>query len=74
MPEHYKIKIKGHLDPRGSEGFAGWKLTPLEGDGTLLSGLMPDQVALHGLREHVRDLNLILISVALGLPSTQSFD
>ena len=74
MPEYYEIKVKGHLDQRWSEGFAGLKLTHLEGDGTLLSGTLPDQAALHGLLERIRDLNLTLISVTSGSPSTQHSD
>lgn len=63
MPEYYEIKIKGHLDPCWSDWFAGLTLTHLEGDATLLSGPLPDQSALHGLFERIRDLNLTLISV-----------
>jgi hypothetical protein len=74
MPEYYEIKIKGHLDERWSDWFANLKLTYLEGDETLLSGLLPDQGALHGLLERVRDLNLTLISVTCGGPSTQDSD
>ena len=74
MPEYYEIKIKGHLDPHWSDRFAGLHLTHLEGDGTLLSGLLPDQAALHGLLELVRDLNLTLISVTCGGPPTQDSD
>ena len=29
MPEYYEIKVKGHLDQRWSEGFAGLNLTSL---------------------------------------------
>ena len=70
MPEHYEIKIRGHLDPRWSDWFADLKLTHLEGDETLLSGSLHDQAALHGLLERIRDLNLTLISVTRGGPST----
>ncbi len=63
MPEYYEIKIKGYLDQGWSEWFAGLKLTHLEGNVTLFSGSLPDQAALHGLLERVRDLNLTLVSV-----------
>ena len=74
MPEYYEINIKGHLDERWSDWFAGLKLTYLEGDVTLLSGLLPDQGALHGLLERVRDLNLTLLSVTCGPPCTPEVD
>ncbi len=70
MPEYFEVKIKGRLDPRWSEWFAGLELAHLEGDVTLLSGPLPDQAALHGLLERIRDLNLTLISVSCGGPST----
>ena len=68
MPEYYEIKIKGHLDQHWSDWFAGMKMTTLEGGETLLSGPLPDQAALHGLLERIRDLNLKLISVTSEYP------
>jgi hypothetical protein len=69
VPEYYEIKIKGHLDQRWSVWFADLKLSYLEGNVTLLSGMLPDQAALHGLLERIRDLNLQLISATCGGPS-----
>lgn len=68
MPEYYEIKLRGHLDQQWSEWFKTLQLTHLEGDETLLSGVLPDQAALHGLLERVRDLNLTLVSITSGNP------
>ncbi len=74
MPEYYEIKIRGHLDPYWSDWFAGLHLKHLEGEETLLSGQLPDQAALHGLLERIRDLNLTLISLNRGSPSIEHSD
>jgi hypothetical protein len=70
MPEYYEIKVKGHLDPLWSDWFAGMQLTHLEGNETLLAGSLPDQAALHGMLERIRDLNITLLSVNCGSGST----
>ncbi len=46
----------------------------LEGNETLLAGMLPDQAALHGLLERIRDLNIPLISVTCGGPNDQDID
>jgi hypothetical protein len=74
MPEYYEIKIKGILDQRWTDWFAGLQMEHLEGNQTLLSGTLPDQAMLHGLLERVRDLNLTLISVTCGRPSIHNVD
>jgi hypothetical protein len=72
MPEYCEIRLRGILDQRWSDCFTGLTLTHLDGDQTLLSGMLPDQAALHGLLERIRDFNLALVSVSCGGPSTQS--
>jgi hypothetical protein len=74
MPEYYEIKIKGCLDPRWSKWFSDLTLTHLEGDVTQISGLLPDQAAIYGVLERMRDLNLKLISVNLTNPPTELCD
>lgn len=74
MPEYYEIRIKGHLDQHWLDWFTGMKLTYVKGNETLLFGMMPDQAALHGLLERVRDLNLTLISITWHDQSAQYSD
>jgi hypothetical protein len=62
-PEHYEIRIKGHLDSRWAEWFGGLTITALDSGETLLTGPMLDQAALHGVLRKVRDLGLPLLSV-----------
>lgn len=72
MPEYYEIKIQGHLDPHWTSWFDGMNITHLEGNQTLLSGVLPDQSALHGLLERIRDLNLTLVSVSSDIDVSRS--
>lgn len=70
MPEYYEIKIQGVLDAGWQDWFAGLEMTYLQENVTLLSGFLPDQAALHGLLERIRDFNLKLISVTTDNPSS----
>jgi len=72
QPRHYLIRIEGRLSPGWSEWFTGMILTHTDTGDTLLSGLVVDQAALHGLLAKIRDLNLTLLAleqVDRGLPS-----
>jgi len=69
MPDYVEIKVKERLDKTWSGRFAGLELSHLEDGETLLSGFLPDQTALHGVLESIRDLNLTLISVSRGCES-----
>ena len=62
QPMVYQLRIKGHLGPEWAAWFGDVSIT-LEDDGeTLLTGLVVDQAALHGLLRKVRDLGMPLIS------------
>ena len=62
-PGLYEIRIKGHLDTRWADWFEGLTITALNNGETLLTGIVVDQAALHGLLKKVRDLGMPLISV-----------
>lgn len=59
----YQIRVKGHLGPQWSDWFEGLAITLEEDGNTLLTGLVTDQPALHGLLRKVRDLGLPLLLV-----------
>jgi len=61
----YRIKIKGQLDPRWQDWFDGLTITPTDSGNTLLSGVIVDQAALHGVFKKIRNLGLTIVSVKL---------
>lgn len=54
--------MEGVLDGRWSEWFEGLHLENQGGE-TILSGTLPDQPALYGILDRVRDLGLCVIAV-----------
>ncbi len=67
----YEIRIKNHLGDHWMKWFVADKIERLESGVTALIVRVPDQPALHGLLDRIRDLNLTLISVqelGIGLP------
>jgi hypothetical protein len=58
----YQIRVKGILDSSWSDWFDGFSIT-VEGDETVLVGVVTDQSALHGILAKINDLGLSLISV-----------
>ncbi len=61
-PAHYEIHVEGILDSRWAAWFGGLQVKSA-GTQTVISGLLADQAALHGLLDKIRDLGLCLISV-----------
>jgi hypothetical protein len=69
MTQHYEITIKEQLEETWSVWFDGLTVTPAPDGGTVLSGAVRDQTALHGLLAKIRDLGLTLVTVASDPPA-----
>jgi len=63
QPVIYQIRIKGQLSQQWLDWFEGWSITLDADDGTLLTGPVVDQAALHGVLKKIRDLGMPLLSV-----------
>jgi hypothetical protein len=61
-PARYEICVSGVLDARWAAWFSGMQISS-QGEQTIITGMLCDQPALHGLLTKVRDLGLFLISV-----------
>src|SRR5436190_23763560 len=64
QPLVYQIRIKGHLGDQWTDWFGGLAITLEDNGDTLLTGLVVDQAALHGLLRKLRDLGMPLVSVS----------
>ena len=61
---HYALRVQGHLDPSWQDRFGGLCIEQQEAGTTLLSGMLPDQAALHGVLLQIVRLGLVLLSLA----------
>lgn len=59
----YEIRLKGYLEEHWSDWLGGLEITYDTQVYSLLSGIVPDQAALHGILAQIRDLGLTLISL-----------
>jgi hypothetical protein len=57
------VKVRGALDQHWSAWFDGLEITIDENGDTILTGTLPDQAALFGIINRLRDLGLELLSV-----------
>jgi len=60
---NYEIKVQGHLDGHWSEWLGGLEIIQTSDANSILTGVIPDQAALHGVLVQIRDLGLTLISI-----------
>ena len=59
----YQIRIKGHISDSWTSWFEGLAIRREENGDTLISGIFPDQTALHGALMVIRDLGITLVEV-----------
>lgn len=64
-PLVYEIRIRGHLGQQWREWFKGLTILLAENGDTVLTGVVVDQAALHGMLKKVRDLGMPLLAVNL---------
>jgi hypothetical protein len=60
-----QIRVKGHLCPtrRWADWFGDLTIENRPNGEAVLSGLLPDQAALYGILNRIRDLGLTLVAV-----------
>jgi len=62
-PAVYRIRLQEHLESDWKFWFGDFTVTQETDGGTLLTGMVADQAALHGLIRKLRDLGLTLVSL-----------
>jgi hypothetical protein len=62
-PTHYRVRVRGHLDPTWTVWFDELTLTHTDDGTTELVGPLSDQSALYGLLARLRDLGATLLLV-----------
>ena len=62
QPRQYEIWVRGHLGETMRFAFPALRAEQRGGD-TVLTGVLPDQAALHGVLAEIEDLGLELLEV-----------
>ncbi|HEX6608044.1 MAG TPA: hypothetical protein VF276_14155 [Chloroflexia bacterium] len=63
QPPIYQIRLQGHLSRQWTDWFGGLTITLEDNGDTLLTGVVVDQAALHGVLRKVRDLGIPLLAI-----------
>ncbi len=66
-----RIRVRNHLDDCWLTWFEELSVKKLANGEMLISGNMPDQEALFGLLNKIRDLNLTLIAIRVAVRKTK---
>lgn len=61
--QRYEIRIRGQFSPRWHRVFSPFVVVEFDGYATRLSGLIPDEAALHGLFRRFEQNGVSLVSV-----------
>ena len=59
----YEIELEGYLDAKWTAWFDDLTISHQDDESTTLTGVLPDQTALHSILAKIRDMNLALKSV-----------
>ena len=62
-PIFCQIRVKGHLSNQWVDWFSGLEIENQPDGQAVLSGPLPDQAALYGVLNRMRDLGLALVSL-----------
>ncbi len=62
-PIFCQIRVKGHLSDQWIDWFSGLEIENLPEGEAVLSGPLPDQAALYGVLNRMRDFGLALVSL-----------
>jgi hypothetical protein len=67
---HCEIRVKGHLSSQWADWFGGLEIENQPNGEAVLSGPLPDQSALYGILNRIRDLGLTLVAVSCVEPDS----
>ena len=70
-PAYYELQVAGQLSAELADWFDGLTVVPAANGTTLLSGVVVDQAALHGILARIRDLGVPLLAVARRTPGAR---
>ena len=67
----WQIRVKAHLSDEWIDWFGGLKIENQSGGEAVLFGTLPDQAALYGVLDRIKELGVALVSVNCVEPSSE---